>query len=127
NGGTMWPATKCRGTLWIVRTPPIPADAPFIDKPLQRLQNLIHMTQLIIADVQLIEINIVGAQPPQARLTRTPDISRFRTGASNAPRLLVKNITKLGGNHNLLAPVSQNLTQNPFAVTTAIDIRGIKK
>src|SRR4029077_14454465 len=79
--------------------------------------------RLRIGPVQLIKVDPIGLQPPQARFERLHDIAPRRAAQLSG---IVHDQTKLGRQYDILAARAQNFAQNFFrAASVAVDIGSV--
>ena len=73
--------------------------------------------------MNLIQINAISAEPPQAVFHRLTDIG----GLCPAGPRIIHFHTEFGGNDHLITPSGERAAQKLLAVRTTINIGGIKK
>src|SRR5207249_4564822 len=83
----------------------------------------------ILARMQLVDVDIVGAEPAQARITGGLEIIPvdMQQRAEVLAALLINLKAKLGGDHRVVAPAGEGLAQDLFAMACAIGIAGIEE
>ena len=111
----------------IVGAPAVGANLARLHQLLQRLAHLSRPLQIVVADVELIEVEVVGLQPPQTRLARAADIRRAGIAADRLARIFVEALPELGGDDDLLPPSNQRLAEDPLAVPRAVDVGGVEQ
>ena len=82
--------------------------------------------------MKLINVDVVGAEPPQALLTgEAHELGVEFLGAllvaDPGGQLVVEVVAEFGRDHHFMAAVAQHLGQNLLTITLAISVGGVKK
>jgi hypothetical protein len=90
---------------------------------IQGAQGLFHRRPLVDG-MDLIQVEVVGAEPPQARLARLDDV--VARGAQ-VVRPVTHRTVQLGGQQDLAAARPDRLAEDLLGQARGVDIRGIEE
>ena len=74
--------------------------------------------------VLVVEVDVVGAEPPQRSLDGGPDVGRAAVHHAGAAAR-VRDQAELGGDHDLVAPTRDGAADELLAVEGAVDLCGV--
>jgi hypothetical protein len=77
--------------------------------------------------VQLVQVDAVGAQPPQGALDRRAQVPRRGVGAGELAGGLVERVAPLGGDHHVVAVAGEGAAEDALAVTRAVHVGGVEE
>src|ERR1700754_332216 len=92
-----------------------------VSKSVDKLFNV----RAVVPDMSLIEVDIIGRQPPQRGIHR---LKYMLAGISSAIGVRLHRITDLGRDHDFVTPYRfQGLPQNFLALAKRVEIAGIEE
>ncbi len=78
--------------------------------------------RLLVGHVQLVEVDVVGAEPGQAVLD-----GRAHVGGATPPLVTLVGCAELGGQHDLVAPRPERGAEVRLALGAAVDVGGVEE
>ena len=101
------------------------ADLAGLDQVVQGLQGLLQRCRVVIA-VNLVEVDVVGAEPPQAVV----DLGHDRLAGQAPPvRPRPHRVAQLGGNHDVVAvrEVTERAAEDLLAGAVRVQVGGVEE
>ena len=97
------------------------ADLALVHEVAQRAERLVDVG-VLVGPVDLVEVDVVGAQPPQAVLALLEDPA---AGPAVHVRVLAHRPHELGREHDAVAPVRDRLADDLLGLAGGVDVGGV--
>lgn len=121
------PVGEERRSPGIVGAPGVSADEPFPYEILASFAQFGCLVQRYVAQMQLIDVDPIGAQPPQRRGQCAARVRGSCVLTDQRAGLLVEHVAPLGGDDHLVPPTRERPPQYPFAAAGAVHVSSIEE
>ena len=115
------------GVGGVVRAPAVRPNLAFGDELLQDLTDRQTLRIGKVADVQLVEVDVVGVEAHQGRVARLACVAGRGVSAGQHPGGLVVGEAELRRDDDLLSLASESPAEDAFAVAGAVRVRGVEE
>ena len=101
---------------------PISRTLPAAHERVERAERLLERRRLV-GEVQLVEVDAIGAEPAQRVVARPGDVRRARATLA----LVVDRAAELGGDQRFVAPTGEGPAEELLAERSAVDVGGVEQ
>jgi hypothetical protein len=113
--------------LRVVGAPPVGAAQPAGYQSVEGAGDFLRLGGRQLPQMQLAQVDPVGAEPPQRLPARPVDVGRRSVLAGDRPLPGVEGVAELGGDDHLVAVTGQRPPEHPLAMPRTIDVRGVEE
>ena len=111
----------------VVGAPAVRPDLALVDQGLQGVDQVERGGHRQCVDVQLVEVDVVGAEPAERVFQAAHRERRAGVGAERPPGALLADVAELGGDHHAVPSPGHRLTEDPLAVPGAVVAGGVEQ
>src|SRR4051794_810384 len=127
HGGAVLARRPPARALGVVGAPPVGADEALVAERVERVRDVLGDRSLEVADVALIKVDAIGAEPPQRRLAGAADVLRRDVGRAGPAGALLEGVAELGGDRDAVAVGAQGTAEDRLAVAGAVDVCSVEE
>lgn len=123
----MLPLGEHGGTGGVVGAPGVGADQPLPHELLALVPELGGTLQVGVGQVELVQVDVVGAETLQRCGERAAGVLRGVVGTGEGAGLLVEDVAPLGGEDHVVPALAERAAEDAFAVPRAVGVGGVEE